>query len=318
MIILLCYIDFPEERYGMIKYTFESFRPNHSYASIINSSAQLRTEHTHDFYEISLVRSGACIHHINKVEQSLQVGCMSFIRPSDVHYYKPLTSTFSIINVLISSSTIDALFDYLGNGFEPDRLLDRESVPMTVLSYTDFRAVQNELEKLILYQKLLGNKAEAMFNITLMKMITTNFPIALTHKHTDIPSWLSMLLLEMLKEENFTQGIEAMHRLCGKTPEHLSRSCKKFIGMPPSQFLNKIRLHHAAVLLVTTEKKIIEICHESGFNNLSHFYHSFEKVYGVSPLKYRNMQDTSQLDGYGIASVMLPAPIPLAPPPPAQ
>ena len=63
-----------------------------------------------------------------------------------------------------------------------------------------------------------------MFNIAIMKIITTYFPIALTHKHTDIPSWLSLLLVEMMKEENFQQGIEAMHRLCGKTPEHLSRS----------------------------------------------------------------------------------------------
>ncbi len=301
----------------MIRYSFDSFRADHSYASIIDNPAQLRIQHTHDFFEISLVRSGACAHHINGAVQRLQVGSMSFIRPDDVHCYQPLTPSFSIINVLISAGTIRALFDYLGNGFEPARLLEEKTAPVAHMSYTDFAGVQNELEQLILYKKLLGDKADAMFNITLMKIITQHFPLALTYKHTDIPSWLSLLLLEMLKEENFTQGIDVMHKLCGRTPEHLSRSCQKYLGMPPCRFINEIRLRHAAMLLVSTNKKIIDICHESGFNNLSHFYHLFAKVYGAAPREFRRVKDTSRLEGGVIASVMLPAPIPIAPPPPA-
>ncbi len=302
----------------MICYTYDTFRANHSYASIIDNPAQLRIQHTHDYFEISLVRSGACIHHINDAAQRLQVGCMNFIRPSDVHSYQPLTNNFSIINVLIPPTTVRALFEYLGNGFEPARLLDAELSPVARMSYADFSAVQNELEQLILYKKLLGDKADAMFSITLMNLITRHFPITLAYKHTDIPSWLSLLLLEMLKKENFSQGIEAMHRLCGKTPEHLSRSCQKYLRMPPSRLINEIRLHHAAMLLISTNEKIIDICHESGFNNLSYFYHSFSKVYGVAPKAFRHRQDASRLEGGAIASVMLPTPIPIAPPPPAQ
>ena len=300
----------------MIRYTFETFRANRSYASIIDSPAQLCIQHTHDYFEISLVRSGACVHHINDAAQRLQIGCLNFIRPSDFHYYEPLTSDFSIINVLIPQETVGALFDYLGNGFEPGRLLDATLSPVAYMTMTDFSAVQNELEQLMLYKKLLGEKADAMFNITLLNMITRHFPMALAHNHTDIPSWLQLLILEMLKKENFSQGIEAMYKLCGKTPEHLSRSCQKYLGMPPGRLINEIRLHHAAVLLVSTQEKIIDICHEAGFDNLSNFYHLFQKMYGVAPKTFRRMQDTSRISGGAIASVMLPTPIPVAPPPP--
>jgi AraC-like DNA-binding protein len=43
----------------------------------------------------------------------------------------------------------------------------------------------------------------------------------------------------------------------------------------------------AVNLLDTTELPIMDIAMDVGFNNLSHFYHQFKKVYGYSPNKFR-------------------------------
>ncbi|HSK68177.1 MAG TPA: AraC family transcriptional regulator [Candidatus Limnocylindria bacterium] len=291
---------------------------NHSYASVIDNPSQLRIAHTHEYFEISLVRRGVCVHHVNGGTQRLQAGSLNFIRPADAHWYQPLSQNFSIVNVLIPQKTIQALFDYLGNGFEPARLLDTPLSPVSHMSLMEFTALQSELEQLILYKKLLGDKADAMFNMTLMNVITKRFPIALSYSHTDIPSWLRLLLLEMLKKENFSEGIEAMYRLCGKSPEHISRSCRKHLGLSPGQLIRDIRLHHAAVLLMSSDEEILDICHEAGFNNLSNFYHQFTKAYGMTPKAFRTAQDPSRLGSGAIASVMLPGSIPAAQPPPAE
>jgi AraC-like DNA-binding protein len=53
------------------------------------------------------------------------------------------------------------------------------------------------------------------------------------------------------------------------------------------QYLNDLRIDHAKHLLETTDKQIIRISLDSGFNDLSHFNRTFKKIVGSSPSEYR-------------------------------
>jgi AraC-like DNA-binding protein len=53
------------------------------------------------------------------------------------------------------------------------------------------------------------------------------------------------------------------------------------------QYLQSLRLHHASKLLAATEKPVIAVAFESGFEDLSHFHHVFKSAYKCSPLKFR-------------------------------
>lgn len=54
-----------------------------------------------------------------------------------------------------------------------------------------------------------------------------------------------------------------------------------------TSFLNEIRLGYAAKLLIETQKSILQISLECGFNNLSHFNAQFKIRYQQSPLNFR-------------------------------
>lgn len=54
-----------------------------------------------------------------------------------------------------------------------------------------------------------------------------------------------------------------------------------------SQFLNNIRITHAAYLLEQHDASISEVCYECGFNNLSYFNRQFKAIMKKSPLHYR-------------------------------
>ena len=54
-------------------------------------------------------------------------------------------------------------------------------------------------------------------------------------------------------------------------------------------FLNEVRIRHACKLLTDTERTILNICFESGFNTLANFNKQFLKVKGITPSKYRNI-----------------------------
>jgi len=52
-------------------------------------------------------------------------------------------------------------------------------------------------------------------------------------------------------------------------------------------YLNELRISWAKRLLSTTEKTCLEICFESGFENLSYFNRTFKKLTGLTPSQFR-------------------------------
>jgi AraC family cel operon transcriptional repressor len=272
-----------------VKLTLSRFltHPSHEYASLINNPQQLGTRHSHDYFELFLVNQGRAVHHVNGGTQALAKGTVVFIRPDDTHAYFEPTVDFEIINMLIPADAINALFAYLGPGFGPDRLLKPALPPLERLSINQHAAVVSEIEKLVLCRRIQPAAAEGLFRITLVKLLSSCFPVASEHGPASAPLWLRWLALEMMKKENFTEGVSAMQRLSGRSSEHLARSCRRFLRKSPTELVNELRLAFAAHAIMTDDEPIIGICAEAGFDSLSHFYHLFKKAYGVAPADYR-------------------------------
>ena len=68
---------------------------------------------------------------------------------------------------------------------------------------------------------------------------------------------------------------------------HFSRLFKKSIGQSPASYLTKIRLQHAASLLLGTHDNINTIARQVGYDNGNYFGKVFSQVYGMSPRVYR-------------------------------
>lgn len=105
--------------------------------------------------------------------------------------------------------------------------------------------------------------------------------------NSEMPAWLSELLLNMSKIENLQEGYERMCELAPCSPSHLCRLMKQISGKTPTQYINQERLKYAVYLLAQTDREILDICECCGFSNVSHFYHLFREQFGVSPAKFR-------------------------------
>lgn len=66
-----------------------------------------------------------------------------------------------------------------------------------------------------------------------------------------------------------------------------SYSFKQYTGSNFVNFLKEIRMREAKKLLANTDKKIIEISQEVGYDNEKHFMKIFKATCGVSPTEYR-------------------------------
>ncbi len=71
---------------------------------------------------------------------------------------------------------------------------------------------------------------------------------------------------------------------------HFLRLFKACYGVSPYQYLTNVRLNKGAQLLKETGLHVSEIADDLGFEYPNSFIKSFQKSYGVSPLRYRKIQ----------------------------
>lgn len=70
----------------------------------------------------------------------------------------------------------------------------------------------------------------------------------------------------------------------------LYRRLKSLTGMTPAEFIKRIRLKHAADMLISSQYTVSEIFYRTGFNNKSYFFREFRKIYHCAPNEYRLQQ----------------------------
>ena len=83
--------------------------------------------------------------------------------------------------------------------------------------------------------------------------------------------------------------IETVLKFCPLSRSHFHALFKQETGKTFIQYLNEVRCHRAEELLTTTSESILDISLKCGFNNLSHFGHTFNNITGRSPGNYRRL-----------------------------
>jgi AraC-like DNA-binding protein len=81
--------------------------------------------------------------------------------------------------------------------------------------------------------------------------------------------------------------LEALARAANVSPRHFSRSFRRVFGETPYQYLLTRRLERARHLLRTTDRSVMEICLDVGFNSVGSFTTTFRRHVGVTPTAYR-------------------------------
>ena len=65
---------------------------------------------------------------------------------------------------------------------------------------------------------------------------------------------------------------------------------KKYRGKSFQQYVIEIRMKYAKQLLEQTTLSIKQVAQQIGYENVSHFYHLFEKYYGKTPREIRSRE----------------------------
>jgi AraC-like DNA-binding protein len=87
----------------------------------------------------------------------------------------------------------------------------------------------------------------------------------------------------MEKNYMFNMPLEKFGYLTGRSLTTFKRDFKKAFNTTPQKWLTQKRLELAHYELAEKKKKAVEVCYETGFENLSHFSFAFKKHFGYAP-----------------------------------
>ncbi len=97
-----------------------------------------------------------------------------------------------------------------------------------------------------------------------------------------------------------------MAKQAGFSPYHFLRAFQTAFGMTPHQYLTRVRIDRAKVLLARTGASVTDTCFDVGFSSVGSFSTLFSKRTGRSPMQYhREIAPLVQVP-QGLASVYIP------------
>lgn len=82
--------------------------------------------------------------------------------------------------------------------------------------------------------------------------------------------------------------LEILAQLLDMSQFHFSRLFKQSLGLSPYQYLIQQRVERAKSLLKTSDRPIVDIALECGFNSHSHLSKQFRQVTGITPKAFRS------------------------------
>jgi len=90
-------------------------------------------------------------------------------------------------------------------------------------------------------------------------------------------------------------GLQDLADLVGLSTFYVSHLIKENTGLSFRENLSMIRTHHAVNLMLTTNRKLVDIAFDAGFSDIKYFNRSFKRLYGETPSRIRKRDNWKDL-----------------------
>ena len=242
------------------------------------TSSRPRELHDHDFFELFWVQNGEVRHHLPDGSVTLREGDIVFLAPGQAHGLQGRGEHALIVSICFHPNLIAGLAErhpsVKGHLFWAGHGPVQKHRGIRALTALNTAAVQLERSN-------CDTLAAEAFLLPLCADLTAEaFP-------NELPAWLSEACLAAKDPKVFRDGSAGLVARAGKAHPHVSRMMRKYLGQTPSDYVNAIRMDHAARALRTDNEPVSEIAAECGIPNMSHFHKLFRETHGITPLQYR-------------------------------
>jgi AraC-like DNA-binding protein len=119
------------------------------------------------------------------------------------------------------------------------------------------------------------------------------------HKQALTPRNSNAATGESDDEEEQKMSFEKMALKFDLSESRMRALFKSQVGLSPTQYVKKLKMDEAAMMLKDSYKRVTEIGAKLRINDFSHFVRDFKKAHGMTPTQYRKFHQR-QSEGEGV------------------
>lgn len=283
---------------AMLKASYEVLQPSGNHSFLVRTfgrSGFAAPYHFHPEYELTWIVKGSGKRYAGSNMANFSDGDLVLLGPHVPHCWKLQSEGTN--KPAARSIVIQFTPDFLGDGFfsraelaNIRQLFQRSGSGIQFLKKTQTQ-VQEQMKGL----------AEERNNFRkLMRLLDILQQLALSKEYLLLDQQRLMAELSPANQarispifaylvEHFRAAVSLNDAaaIAGMTPNAF---CKYFKRITRKTFMETVieyRINYATQQLIQSDKSITDICYDSGFGDVSHFYKMFRGKMGVSPLHYR-------------------------------
>ncbi|MCM1006781.1 MAG: AraC family transcriptional regulator [Ruminococcus flavefaciens] len=277
-----------EEKPSLLEYLSFPFEISDSYGV----DEEFQSLHWHQEFEICYIKKGSGKYLINGIVYPFSKGDIFMISNNDIHLCYDESDLIMQV-VMFSQDIIHK---------DPAYILDfgKSSVLLSRSRKIDSKNCYNNKLSWLLSQmedEYQSNQtgAELMIKSLLMQFIVLSVralpdeldAISSFSVSSEVASLIRNIIDDIDKNFSERTDLTFLAEKYSISVPYLCSCFKKLTGYSLINFLIQRRLNEAKRLLISTDKSIIDISNECGFQSLSNFNHLFKNSVGCSPSVYR-------------------------------
>ena len=250
--------------------------------------------HAHEEYELHLVLKTSGKVFVGDYVGQFSPGSLFLTGPNLPHNWVTEESSSDVVplrDMLINfnHNTLKKAFEAFPELAELDRLLESSRSGIEFKNYDPELAKKNlelirdsqGMQKLMHFLNFLMELNEWPEKVTLsLTKLNPNLSSSSQHRINEVVNYVI---------DNYKNNISLVEaaKIVNMSESAFSRYFMKTTGNRFSEFVSRIRLGRACVMLYETDKNISTIAFSSGYNNLANFNRQFVKLKGITPREYR-------------------------------
>lgn len=252
--------------------------------------AETERLHIHNYYELSVAINGEFAVNINNTIYKLNNGDIVIFRPGEPHFH---TSTkigdIEFLEIDIEKDFLHGVQggDVILKCFEKRKFCEKNII---LAENNMSNIVQKAMRKLISHLNTGKDNKMLIYSYFIQFMYAVNDAFGQQSSDVSdrsIPDVLYSATEYIRKNLTSVQNLAEISKYLGVSVSYLCRIFKSYLKMTPREYIVSHRIEYAKVLLVNSDRSVLQVCYDSGFNDYSSFITLFKRKVGTTPLAYR-------------------------------
>jgi AraC-like DNA-binding protein len=274
------------------------------FIGIFQDNLEKSTWHYHNTFEISFITEGAGKRIVADSIEDFQPGDLVFIGQNLPHVWiadketrTPTNRTLEMVYLQFTASVLSPQLLALPEFKNLKRALELSERGLHIIDQT-----LNEVSEIMLQLPYLKSFDRMLHFFKMMDIIgksDSNIQLAsedyLNKRFKSGNNRIAAIHEFLMNNYREEVDLKKLAALVNMAEGSLCRFFKLNMGKTVFEYLNQIRIEFACKLLMDLNLGILEVCLDSGFNNLSHFNKQFRRITGVTPSEYRKRYNVLRL-----------------------